>query len=218
MRSILTPNQINVLEKAGKNKFISDHFYLTGGTVLAEFYLRHRYSEDLDFFSENEIDILSLDVFINNLKKELKIAEVDYQQSFNRNLFFLHFENEVLKTEFTFFPFPRIEKGRQEYNITIESLTDIAVNKLFTVYQRTQARDYVDLYCICAENGFTIAELTRKARAKFDYSIDPLQLGAQFLKARDAKDYPRMIKEMDNKIWQDFFVEEAKQLSSLVIE
>ncbi len=29
----------------------SEYFYLAGGTALAEFYLRHRKSEDLDFFS-----------------------------------------------------------------------------------------------------------------------------------------------------------------------
>ena len=29
-------------------------FYLTGGTALGRFYLNHRYSEDLDFFVNNE--------------------------------------------------------------------------------------------------------------------------------------------------------------------
>lgn len=29
----------------------SQHFYLTGGTALAEFYLAHRYSYDLDLFT-----------------------------------------------------------------------------------------------------------------------------------------------------------------------
>jgi predicted nucleotidyltransferase component of viral defense system len=28
-------------------------FYLTGGTALGRFYLNHRYSEDLDFFTDN---------------------------------------------------------------------------------------------------------------------------------------------------------------------
>ncbi len=29
-------------------------FYLTGGTALGRFYLNHRYSEDLDFFLNND--------------------------------------------------------------------------------------------------------------------------------------------------------------------
>ncbi|MDP3792657.1 MAG: nucleotidyl transferase AbiEii/AbiGii toxin family protein [bacterium] len=218
MISILTQNQINIIKKIGKNKFISDNFYLTGGTALAEFYLQHRYSEDLDFFSETEIDVLPLNVFMSGLKKELNISKIDYQQNFNRNLFFLHFKDEILKTEFTFFPFQRIESGPSHKGITIDSLFDIAVNKLFTIYQRTKARDYVDLYFICAEKGFTIVDLTKRARIKFDYHIDPLQLGTQFLKAQEAKDYPRMIKELDNQTWQSFFIEEAKKLSSEIIK
>ncbi|MEW5692252.1 MAG: nucleotidyl transferase AbiEii/AbiGii toxin family protein [Candidatus Hydrogenedentota bacterium] len=35
-------------------KFFTQKFYLTGGTALSEFYLKHRISEDLDFFCENE--------------------------------------------------------------------------------------------------------------------------------------------------------------------
>ena len=34
------------------------HFYLTGGTVLAEFYLGHRLSFDLDFFTAEDALIL----------------------------------------------------------------------------------------------------------------------------------------------------------------
>ncbi len=55
---ILSSRQILLLESFGKEKFLKQNFYLTGGTPLAAFYLRHRYSEDLDFFSETEFDVL----------------------------------------------------------------------------------------------------------------------------------------------------------------
>ena len=54
--SILSDNQKNILSLLSKEKIISDNFYLSGGTALAEFYLNHRLSEDLDFFSEKEFD------------------------------------------------------------------------------------------------------------------------------------------------------------------
>ncbi|MEK7458532.1 MAG: nucleotidyl transferase AbiEii/AbiGii toxin family protein, partial [Patescibacteria group bacterium] len=50
-KTILTPNQHKLLECAAQSSGIVDTFYLTGGTALAEFYLHHRLSEDLDFFS-----------------------------------------------------------------------------------------------------------------------------------------------------------------------
>jgi len=49
---ILSVNQQKLLQLIGKDKIICDNFYLTGGMALAEFYLHHRFSEDLDFFSE----------------------------------------------------------------------------------------------------------------------------------------------------------------------
>lgn len=47
---ILGKKQSAFLEAAGEADVLTDNFYLTGGTVLAAFYLRHCYSEDLDFF------------------------------------------------------------------------------------------------------------------------------------------------------------------------
>lgn len=214
---ILNKNQAAFLKKCGQNKFIRKNFYLTGGTVLAAFYLRHRYSEDLDFFSENEFNVLSLDVFLNQSRKELGIIKIDYQQSFNRNLFFLHFKGEILKIEFTFFPFARIDVGTPKYHLEVDSILDIAVNKLFSIYQRTQARDYIDLYCLHEKMKFSMVDLIKKVKIKFDWHIDPLQLGAQFMKAREAKDYPRMIKKIDDKEWQNFFIKEASKLKKEIL-
>jgi len=217
-QTILSKTQLSFLQKAGTNKFIKDNFYLTGGTALAAFYLHHRYSEDLDFFSENEVDLLALDVFIKGQKQGLGIQQIDFQQSNNRNLFFLNLDNEVLKAEFTYFPFPRIEKGMEMAGVQVDSLLDIAVNKLFTIYQRTKARDYIDLYLICKEKNFLIVDLIQKARLKFDWHIDPLQLGTQFIKSKEAQDHPRMIKSLPNEEWQNFFLEEAKKLEKDIID
>lgn len=216
---ILSNNQIAVLDKIKKSDFLIDNFYLTGGTALAAFYLYHRYSEDLDFFSEKEFDLMPINVFFNQIKKELGIVSVDFQQSYNRNLFFLHFkeEREALKMEFTFFPFPRIEPGQKNEGVPMDGILDIAVNKLFTIYQRTQARDYIDLYCIVQDQKFSIDDLIGKAKIKFDWHIDPIQLGAQFIKSQEAKDYPRMIREISDQEWQGFFMEEAKKLKGKIL-
>lgn len=217
-KDILTETQIALLRELGQSEFVAQNFYLTGGTALSAFYLHHRYSEDLDFFSENEFDILQLDIALKKIKDKLVISKIDYQQSYNRNLFFLHIGDEVVKVEFTFFPFPRIEKGRSEYGIVIDSLVDIATNKLFTIYQRSMARDYIDLYLIAKEKGLTIEDLIKKAKAKFDWHIDPLQLGTQFTKAQETEDYPRMIAEVRLEEWRNFFLAEAKKLGKKIVE
>ncbi len=218
MKKILTKNQIVVLEAIGKEKTLRKDFYLTGGTALAAFYLQHRYSEDLDFFSENEVDPLAINVFFKKNKQNLSITKIDFEQSYNRNLFFLYFKGETLKTEFTYFPFKRIENGPKAYQVEIDSLLDIAVNKLFTIYQRSKARDYIDLYVISRVRNFTIADLIKKAKIKFDWHIDPLQLGTQFVKAENVKDYPRLIVDIKPEDWINFFHKEAIKLKKEVLE
>ena len=208
---ILNQTQKSFLRKIGAIPYLKDSFYLTGGTALAAFYLKHRYSEDLDFFSEQEIDLLNLDVAIRALKEHAGALSIDFQQSYNRNLVFFHLKGLVLKIEFTFFPFPRIEKGEARDGVSIDSLIDIAVNKLFTIYQRTAARDYIDLYCICRETKFKISDLVKKAKIKFDWHIDPLQLGTQFMKPEEVKHYPKMTEEIAPREWQEFFLAEARE-------
>ena len=217
-KNILTKNQLLVLKKVAENKFIRENFYLTGGTALAGFYLHHRISEDLDFFTEKEFDVSAITVFFQKHKKQLGVLKMDYQQSYNRNLFFLHLPTEVLKTEFTYFPFPRIDETVVENGVKIDSVLDIAVNKLFTIYQRTAARDYIDLYCIMRKYPWDMQELIRKAKTKFDWHIDPLQLGTQFIKAETVSDFPKMIQDIAVSEWQNFFMQEARKLKDRIVK
>lgn len=78
IKKILTENQLKILEKISGEKFIINNFYLTGGTALAEFYLKHRFSEDLDFFSEREFDTTAISVFFQKNKIALKIKLIDF--------------------------------------------------------------------------------------------------------------------------------------------
>ncbi len=216
-KTILSKNQQHLLSLISLDKNICEYFYLTGGTALVEYYLHHRYSEDLDFFSETEVMTETVFTFLHSLKKNANIKTIDSQQSFNRNLFFLHLKDgDVIKTEFTYFPFPRIEQKIKFGQLNIDSLLDIAVNKVFTIYQNPRSRDYIDLYLILVSQKWTIDELVKKAKIKFDWHIDPLQLASRFLQANEAEDLPRMIKKVSTKEWRDFFTKESKKLSTQI--
>ena len=218
MASILSKNQKDLLSILAKEKLVTDNFYLTGGTALAEFYLHHRLSEDLDFFSENEFDPQAISTLFKKIQKVTGIEKVSYEQSFNRNLFFLELKDDSIKTEFTYFPFPRIDLKQKFGALSVDSLLDIAVNKVFTIYQKPRSRDFIDLYCILREKkDWAIDDLVKNAQVKFDHFIDPLQLAAQFVKCRELKDYPTMIMKLDEKDWQSFFMGEAKRLSGVQI-
>ncbi|MFH1967966.1 MAG: nucleotidyl transferase AbiEii/AbiGii toxin family protein [bacterium] len=219
-KNILSENQKNILDIISREKVICDIFYLTGGTALAEFYLKHRLSEDLDFFSEKEFEPQSISVFFEEIKNKANIKKVEYQQSFNRNLFFLDMEDgDKVKMEFTYFPFERIEKKEKIGNLYIDSLLDIAVNKVFTIYQKPRSRDFIDLYFILKKDkSLSLDDLVKKAQIKFGNYLDPIQLGSQYIKTKELKDFPKMLTNIKEDVWQDFFIEEARKLSGKIIK
>ena len=216
---ILNSFQQNFIKLLVKNRYFKDYFYLTGGTALAAYYLHHRYSEDLDFFSFKEIGLLELDAFLREVKAPLKITKTDFQQSFNRNIFFLHSKKEILKIEFTYFPFEQIEKPIRKDGILIDTIVDIATNKTFTIFQNPRARDFIDLYFILKKyKNLSLPKLVKMARSKFDSQIDPIQLGTQLLKSKEIQDLPRMIKKINHNLWRNFFVNQAKLLSKEIFK
>jgi predicted nucleotidyltransferase component of viral defense system len=219
MKSILSKNQIKILDLISNEKNICRNFYLTGGTALAEYYLRHRLSEDLDFFSEKEFDSMAISTFFKKISKTAGITNIEYTQSFNRNIYVLTLSDDQIKTEFTFFPFERIELKNKVNDLYIDSLIDIAVNKIFTIYQKPRSRDFIDLYCILEKDKtFLIDGLVEKAQIKFDQHISPLNLSSQMIKAIELKDYPRLLIDLKDNTWQDFFIKKAKELAQREIK
>lgn len=95
-KSLLSINQKLFLNFVNDEKLIYNFFYLTGGTALSEFYFHHRYSEDLDFFSEKEFEVKDIMLLINSKKNFFNNPKIEYKQSFNRNIFQFIFKNNSL--------------------------------------------------------------------------------------------------------------------------
>lgn len=212
---ILTSTQRTFLSLLGKSKH-SSHFTLSGGTALCGFFIPYRYSEDLDFFSKEEFDIQQVVVWIKSIKKTIAYTSFDIQTAFNRNLIFLNFNKKQLKTEFTYFPFP--SKNTQKYmDISVDSLEDIALNKLFALYQQPRLRDYMDFYMITKTDEYKLDQLRVNAKTKFDWDIDPIQLGSQFLRVTEFQDKPNTIGTFPYKQMEQFFRNSATSLSSEIL-
>lgn len=218
MVSILTEQQQSTL-KLFANTDLSKYFYFSGGTALSHYYLQHRYSEDLDFFNEQEFDPQSVAIFLKDIRKELGFDSFDYQNSFNRNLYFLRFSSgSVLKLEFTYYPFTQVERPKIMDGILVDSVTDIATNKLFTISQKPRGRDYFDLYTIIQKFNFSIEELRMKAKLKFDWHVDPLQLASRLFEVDTHLDDPIIRGNNKSKGMGCFFQAEAEKMKSEVLE
>ena len=215
-KSLLNLYQKSFLSFFSSCRELYDQFYFSGGTALSEYYLQHRYSEDLDFFSENEVNSADLNLFLTSQKNKFSADKIQYTQSFNRNIFFFSYpKSHELKVEFTYYPFVRLEKSRISGNLQIDSVLDIAVNKTFILTQQVRGRDFFDLYMINQKYNFDFFDLLKKARQKFDYPINYLELGKNLLKVNSFLDGPILIKEINRSMIEDYFLKLAKNLELL---
>lgn len=218
---ILTTEQKQFLELISKEPSLCRRIYFTGGTPLAAFYLHHRLSEDIDLFSETEFSERSLAPFITKAQRKFGITDVAYDVFLGLHTFQLTFPNGmILKVDFSYYPYPRIEKGMKYLNISVDSLFDIAVNKIHTIAttRKERARDFIDVFFILKQQPFKIQDLIMQAKAKFDWHIDRIHIGTRFSAAAMATDFPRMLKPIDHKEWQDFFVAESANLKPEIFE
>lgn len=220
MKSILTPFQKTILDGICKEKFITDNFYMGGGTALAEFYLHHRYSEDFDFFTENEIPLEDIKKKFSEFCKKLGIKSVELRQIQSAKIFFLKGgkSNEKIKTDFNFFPFPKFGKPKIYKGLKVLSLLDIAICKLDTILTRCKARDFVDLYFIQKENPFDLNYLVKKDEEANFFKIDPVYLASRLLLVEDLHDYPKMVKPFLPEEMIEYFHDLAKSLKPQIVK
>ncbi len=217
-QTILTAEQQEALGIIAKQDDISSIFYLSGGTALAEFYLGHRYSDDLDFFTDQEdFPQLTIEKTIRNIQQAIKAESIGYRKIYDRRLFFLKKADGELKIEFTYYPFTRLEAGQNKDGLTIDSLKDIAANKWMALVDRIEPKDFVDLYFII-KNGFTLEEIQKLVEKKFHFHFDPITMGSELAKVGTITTLPRMIKPLPLEELKSFYAEEARKLKPSIFE
>ncbi|MEW5806041.1 MAG: nucleotidyl transferase AbiEii/AbiGii toxin family protein [Acidobacteriota bacterium] len=140
--------QQNLLKEFGKLRDAS-FFYLTGGTALAEFYLGHRRSFDLDFFtSEKDLIIPFSRIVEENLSMQeysfniIRRFESFVELEVNR-------EGEKIRLHLAYdSPFRFEEPHLSSLGVNVNDYKDLIVDKVLTFFGRWQQRDAVDLYFI----------------------------------------------------------------------
>lgn len=214
--SILTEPQKIILDGLRQNDFIKENFYFTGGTALSEFYLQHRYSEDLDIFSEKKYDPQTVISIIDDLRDQFSF-KYDMETIETVNMFFLDFgKNEKLKVDFSFYNCKRVEKGLDWKGLSVDSLLDIAINKLSTIARRTDVKDFVDLYFL--EPKFGLWNLVEGVRVKFRDEPEIYNLSSDLLKVEDFDTLPQMIKPLTLDELKAFYRNLAIKLGRTAVE
>lgn len=122
-------------------------FFLTGGSALGLFYLDHRLSYDLDFFTSEEVEGREVQSLVQRTATQIGAACTGLRSAPDFHRFHLARgeEREIIDVVLDRSPQLDVEKavfGR----IRVDTLREITANKLTTLLSRTELKDVVDLY------------------------------------------------------------------------
>ncbi len=189
----------------------SKKFYLTGGTCLSRFYYRHRYSDDLDFFfdgihfTKEEFEIEARSMIADIGKKysyRIRIDADTFKQVFVQK------DGNELKIDFVFEPIATIGTRKQHCGIYLDTLENIAGNKLSTIYNRKTAKDYIDLFYLLKDFQLNqVIEWANEKMVPLDYEgtilclVDGIFQGEAFLiKSVDEQEFKEFINALINQL------------------
>uniref|UniRef100_A0A7V5XFB7 Nucleotidyl transferase AbiEii/AbiGii toxin family protein n=1 Tax=Thermodesulfobacterium geofontis TaxID=1295609 RepID=A0A7V5XFB7_9BACT len=110
-------------------------FYLAGGTALY-YYLKHRYSVDLDFFTQKDIDFREF--YQNFSSEEIKTISKDT----------IHAKVKEVNVSFFFYPYPLLKTFLHLNSLKLASLEDILCMKINAIILRGSRKDFIDVYFI----------------------------------------------------------------------
>ncbi|HEY3356302.1 MAG TPA: nucleotidyl transferase AbiEii/AbiGii toxin family protein [Polyangia bacterium] len=170
--SRLTPLQRELLEAF----FARDQgFFLTGGAALAGFYLGHRETDDLDLFGPPDLE---LDRAVRALAGAAAacgagLRSLQHYPEFRR--FIAERGDERCVVDLAIDRAPAVVADKIVFGaVRVDSLREIAANKVCTLIGRAEIKDLVDLQALLAagvELGQALDDAARK-----DAGVDPATL------------------------------------------
>jgi hypothetical protein len=164
-------------------------FFLTGGTALAAYHLRHRLSVDLDLFTLDDLTLQETDVLIPQLAAGLgcRIGRARRTEHFRQ--FLLESETgEYLQIDLVRDFGPQYGEHLKVGAVVVDSIENIGANKLTAILSRTEPKDFVDLYFIL-HAGYDFDDLLEKAKKK-DLGLQPFFMAGALLQVRHLHRLP----------------------------
>lgn len=149
---------------------LENSFYLTGGTALHRFYYNNRYSDDLDFFVNND-NIFGESVYevIDTLiEKEYKIEHTVKAKDFHRVMV-----NDFLQLDFVNDRVHREGKSKIFKDVRVDNKINILANKVTAIIGRDEEKDFFDLFILAQNESFSWKAILKIANKKsvFDKEI-----------------------------------------------
>lgn len=191
----------------------ANEFCLTSGTALARFYFHHRESIDLDLFTNNQqVDFDSVNATVRGTVARLGkhvIREVitdTFIQYIVEDSAGSSLKVDLVKDVPIHFG-EIIKRGR----IRLDSIENIGSNKILTIFGRTDAKDFIDLFWIIKNAGFTFDHLYNLAKQK-DLGLNEFYLAEGIYRLNQVKEFPRLLKPINIRQMRQFYKQLHKTL------
>jgi len=149
---------------------LTKQFYWTGGTALTFFYLHHRRSYDIDFFSDTPVEYRTVYSFVKGLSEHIFLRNITQRRVFDRWEFFLKNHGEA-RIEFVHYDFKNLKPRKKWNGILVDSLDDMAANKTMAMIDRKEPKDAFDVFSLIQKKRYTPESLLALAKRKFGLSV-----------------------------------------------
>ena len=186
---------------------------MSGGTALSAFYLYHRLSEDLDFFTiDQNVSFDSVNAEMIKLFHSLKM-KIDHQVSSSTFLqYILKNKKQTLKVDLVKDVPLHFGKLKITDNIRIDSLENISVGKLLALFGRADAKDFIDLYFLLEKEKMIDFESIFTMAKQKDIGLHELYLAEMISHIEKIKHFPKTLKPYKHEDMNRFFLDLSNQL------
>ena len=216
--NILTPTQQAFLDAFFASTRFPSRFYLSGGTALSAFYLKHRRSDDLDFFTLDRQALADAETILEDAASRSGLAVTEVKAGDTIIQFFLrgdeHPAHPLKKVDVVLDTEPHVAVERFGPYL-VDSLLDIAANKVTAIF-RLDTKDFIDLYFILKKRPLTVDDLIPLAKQKlagfheFDLAGCLAQFPSLAGRVRFVERY--MVEQVDLRDVEEFYRKLSRDL------
>lgn len=175
---------------------IENEFYLTGGTCLHRFYLQKRYSNDLDFFTNQSLRYnIAVKKIRLKLQKNFNLNVVIESKDFSRYLI-----NSALQVDFVNDVSVRcgdVKITKEGY--ILDNIENILSNKLTSIIGRDEPKDIFDIFMIYKYSKVNWKNVLECAHQKASFGNEELLVR--------LKTFPKKLIEKLNVLDDEFLID-----------
>ena len=190
-------------------------FFLTGGSALGIFYLEHRLSYDLDFFTcEPTVEWHLLENLVRGIAADIQAEchALTASPDFHRYQIVRPPESEIL--DFVIERIPQLDEKKNDFDgVRVDTIREIMVNKICALIHRCELKDVLDLYYL-QRKGYSVRDYLKETKRK-EAGLDPAMISFLLSRLKIDIDPDYLLAPLDLADFRRFVDELRKEMAQV---